>query len=448
MRGRGNLLTPPLAPPASPLSKGGAGGVTFDDTPQPAASSSTFGGNLSLPIHRWFRYSAGFSAVWAGDVIRQAQCRGEVRVLDPFAGSGTVLVEAQEKGVAAIGVESHPFVARVARVKIDRSEGAERFKQYASELLAAAADFRPDVGAYPPLIRRCYPDATLAGLDQIRRSWQASAHEASSLSEMGWLVLAAILRPCSPVGTASWQYVLPKKTKSASAQPLRAFEAKANQIVLDLASRPPRQDGETVVLMQDDARQLGAVSGKWATLVVTSPPYPNNFDYADATRLEMSFFGQVAGWGDLQDAVRKHLVRSCTQHVSTIVAETDRMLDGEELGPIREEIVPVVGALEKARHLHGGKKNYHTMIAAYFLDMARVWAQLRRVSADGCRVCFVVGDSAPYGIHVPVERWMGALALAVGFRSYSFVKTRDRNVKWKNRKHRVPLHEGQLWVEG
>ena len=202
------------------------------------------------------------------------------------------------------------------------------------------------------------------------------------------------------------------------------------------------------MLVQDDARQLQAVSGGWATLVLTSPPYPNNFDYADATRLEMSFFGQVAGWGDLQDAVRKHLVRSCTQHVSTIVGETERILAGEELGPIREEIVPVVGALERQRHEHGGKKNYHTMIAAYFWDMARVWGQLRRVSAEGCRVCFVVGDSAPYGIHVPVERWMGELALAVGFRSYSFVKTRDRNVKWKNRKHRVPLHEGQLWVEG
>jgi hypothetical protein len=25
---------------------------------------------------------------------------------------------------------------------------------------------------------------------------------------------------------------------------------------------------------------------------------------------------------------------------------------------------------------------------------------------------------------------------------------RDRNVKWENRKHRVPLVEGRLWVEG
>jgi hypothetical protein len=104
--------------------------------------------------------------------------------------------------------------------------------------------------------------------------------------------------------------------------------------------------------------------------------------------------------------------------------------------------------LEAERAHHGGKKNYHTMVAAYFLDMARVWRQLRRVTAPSGRACFVVGDSAPYGIYVPVDRWLGELAVAAGFRSARFEKTRDRNVKWKNRKHRVPLHEGRLWVEG
>ncbi len=36
---------------------------------QDSAKSSTFTGNLSLPIHRWFRYSAGFSANWVNQVI-------------------------------------------------------------------------------------------------------------------------------------------------------------------------------------------------------------------------------------------------------------------------------------------------------------------------------------------------------------------------------------------
>jgi hypothetical protein len=66
----------------------------------------------------------------------------------------------------------------------------------------------------------------------------------------------------------------------------------------------------------------------------------------------------------------------------------------------------------------------------------------------GSGTVLLIGDSAPYGIHVPVDQWPGKLALAAGFSSYTFEKTRDRNVKWKNRKHDVPLHEGRLWVTG
>jgi len=88
------------------------------------------------------------------------------------------------------------------------------------------------------------------------------------------------------------------------------------------------------------------------------------------------------------------------------------------------------------------------MVACYFADLARVWKALRRVCRRPARACFVVGDSAPYGVHVPVAEWLGRLALEAGFTAYEFEKTRDRNVKWKNRKHRVPLCEGRLWVQG
>ncbi len=50
----------------------------------------------------------------------------------------------------------------------------------------------------------------------------------------------------------------------------------------------------------------------------------------------------------------------------------------------------------------------------------------------GATVCFVIGDSAPYGVYVPVDEWLGRLAVAAGFKEFYFEKTRDRNVKWKD----------------
>ena len=85
-------------------------------------NSSTFIDNMKLPVHRWFRYSAGFSAEWAEKVILSQRAS---RVIDPFAGSGTTLIAAEDSGANCYGVESHPFVARVARAKLcaDRSRG-------------------------------------------------------------------------------------------------------------------------------------------------------------------------------------------------------------------------------------------------------------------------------------------------------------------------------------
>jgi len=179
-----------------------------------------------------------------------------------------------------------------------------------------------------------------------------------------------------------------------------------------------------------------------------SPPYANNYDYADATRLEMAFLGEIRGWGDLQQTVRRHLVRACSQHVPPNSVNLDEILAAPELLPIRDEIVPVCRELSSVRLERGGKKTYNNMIACYFLDMARTWRALRRVCNSPSEVCFVIGDSAPYGIYVPVIEWLGKLALAEGFESWTFQKLRDRNHKWKNRKHRVPLCEGHLWVRG
>jgi hypothetical protein len=408
-------------------------------------ASSTFSGNVGLPIHRWFRYSAGFSALWVREVIEAQRAAGRERVFDPFAGSGTTLLEAERAGVAAIGTESHPFVARVARAKLLWRESPDAFLKYALRLLETARSMRPTAPERSPLLQRCFPAETLARLDSLKLAWQEVA-DLSPFSELAWLALISILRSCSPVGTAQWQYVLPNKTKANVAHPYNAFEQKAYSMTHDMRVAGHKKDAPVARLYQADVRGNSGLPKKWADFVITSPPYVNNYDYADATRLEMTFMGELEGWGDLQDAVRVHLVRSCTQHVAPITDTVESMIAHPHLQPIHASLRDVCSKLAIEREHHGGKKPYHALVAAYFLDMARVWKTLRSVTADKALVCFVVGDSAPYGVHVPVERWLGELALAAGFASYTFDKTRDRNIKWKNRKHRVPLLEGRLWV--
>src|SRR2546427_9105934 len=103
--------------------------------------ASTFVPNLRLPVHRWLRFSAGFSAAWAESVIRETARHGPVRVLDPFAGSGTTLIAAENAGAESYGIEAHPLLCRIARVKLARRSDPETFRATMSKVERRAAQF-------------------------------------------------------------------------------------------------------------------------------------------------------------------------------------------------------------------------------------------------------------------------------------------------------------------
>ena len=409
-------------------------------------TSGSFVGNMDAPVHRWFRYSAGFSGAWAEDLIAREAKEREVRVLDPFAGSATTLIAAEQCGVASWGLDAHPFVARVAQAKLAYRSSPSDYLADAGRTLALAKTLSPDLEGYAPLIRRCYTDDALAQLDCLRRAVD-DADDGSDSGRLVWLTLVSILRATSHVGTANWQYLLPDRRKAHVQAPFAAFETMMQVMHGDMRAIGGVA-GPRASFALADARSREGVPPRSFNLVVTSPPYPNNYDYADATRLELTFFGEVSGWGDLQENVRRHLLRSCTQHVPNSAVDLNAVLNCPELAPIRSELRRVCEELGRIRLTRGGKKTYHNMVACYFLDLAQVWLALRHLCRSPAKICFVIGDSAPYGVYVSVVEWLSELALAAGFKSAAFEKTRDRNIKWKNRKHRVPLCEGRLWVTG
>lgn len=404
-------------------------------------NSTTFANNLTLPVHRWFRYSAGFSAEWVETEVERHRAK---RVLDPFAGSGTTLIAGQAVGAETAGVELHPFIARVARAKLLWQANADELQARTEKVITTARSIQPDFESVSDLTAKCFPPQALAPLLAVRDALKQHRQD-DDIDELLWLALVGILRQCSPVGTAQWQYVLPGKTKARVAVAFDAFQQQTALMSHDMQLRQSHQPrAPRATLFEADVRHPLGIGDGWADLVITSPPYANNYDYADSARLEMTFLGDITSWGDLKP-LRQKLLRSCSQQM--VRYDGEGVLETSlGLGPIRSELGDVYAELAKVRQTKGGKKAYHSMVVAYFDDMATAWQRIRAASDADAKVCFVVGDSAPYGVHVPVERWLGALAVAAGFSSWEFEKVRSRNDKWENRKHRVPLHEGRLWV--
>jgi DNA modification methylase len=106
------------------------------------ARTGAFSDNMRLPIHRWFRYSAGFSAEWAEQLIKDFSSPARPIILDPFAGSGTTLLAAEQAGCMAYGYESHPFVHRIASGKLLWHTAENAFQNAAAALLQQTSPFK------------------------------------------------------------------------------------------------------------------------------------------------------------------------------------------------------------------------------------------------------------------------------------------------------------------
>lgn len=122
-------------PPPPPLSRGGRAGVpdaqaswlfpevkyAENGAGRLAADAGfrdpAFMGNRSEPVHRWVLWIAGYSRDFVDDALsRHAKAPGVV--LDPFAGVGTTLVEADLGGHEVVGYEINPYAAFVSRTKL------------------------------------------------------------------------------------------------------------------------------------------------------------------------------------------------------------------------------------------------------------------------------------------------------------------------------------------
>lgn len=401
---------------------------------------------MKLPIHNWYRYTAGFSAEWVKNVIQKFD--NKELILDPFSGSGTVVLESQLNNRNSIGVEAHKVVHKISEVKINWSDyDADELCKFGINFLNSTLNLNTSIKKYPILFEKCYDTDTLRQLFLLKTEFE-KIPESNKYKKVIWFILTSIIRTVTQVAAAQWQYVQPNKKKVKIITVQDAYNSKLKQIVEDIKyyKMLDLTLGKSEINL-DDSRVLRTVSDNSVDLVITSPPYVNNYDYADATRMELTYWYELNNWGELQNVVKNDLIRACTQHVAHVKNFVDEYFDSDILYPIKDDLFNKFKELEKERLNHGGKKNYHLLVLAYFKDISETFKSLRRVCTSDADICFVIGDSAPYGIYIPVDEWMGKIAIHHGFNEFYFEKTRDRNVKWKNRKHTVPLKEGHLWIK-
>ena len=438
--------------------------IPFDEvvvtTPQesnPAEKFGTFQDSLRAPIHRWFKYPAGFSYKLVEAFIKDYSLDSNSWLLDPFAGCGTTAITAKQNGINSLGIEAHPFVNWVARTKCFWEYNMKQIRQEIQSFILYLQSIpcfqgRESLNEFPELIFKCYSEYNLWILKFIRDTIPefASSEEVRNFFN---LALTDSLRTASKAGTG-WPYIAPTKYHEKSEQPaLKVFTETVWGMYRDLEwirANSSREIVETMLPLMD-SRQIYPVESNSIDLAITSPPYLNNYDYADRTRLELYFFGWANSWNDITKQVRDKLIIAATTQVRrNEFSDKPLSKDIEDLDLVLyKEISEKIERLSEQRLLKRGKKSYDLMVAGYFNDMLYVLKQVYQVLKPNTHFALVLGDSAPYGVFIPTEEYLGRLALAVGFREYSVQELRERGGKWKNNpiRHNVMLKEGILLVK-
>jgi len=233
-------------------------------------------------VHGFHSYPARMHPATARRLCEAFSAPGD-RVLDPFCGSGTVLVEARLAGREAIGVDANPLAVRLARLKTQpTTEGFRARLVAAARSAAELADTRRKAKsgasrAYGKRDMALFQPHILLELDSLRLSIEGITEDEPVKSTLE-LVLSSILIKLSRKSSDTTGHEAERRL--AAGYPARLFVRKTEELASRLGEVAERlARGPFARVLEGDARVLEGVADGSIQLVLTSPPYPGVYDY-------------------------------------------------------------------------------------------------------------------------------------------------------------------------
>lgn len=382
-------------------------------------------------VHRWFNFIAGFSPEFVGACVDLAPTNASNMVLlDPFSGCGTAPLEARLMGVSAVAYEPHPFFAAISKAKADSPKYWAELPQIHAAL--ARGLLRRDTrglnisASATAFLSKMFKEDDIIALFSARRELAEAGLDANPLAV---LTLSRMLDHCCFAATDGI-YKAPsttKKTISPKAALDRVFEAIK-------ADSQAAQFGEgRVKIHARSSEQMSELADDSIDVVVTSPPYLNNFDFAEMTRMYLYFWGLAGSWGEITDKVRSRLIVNTT---TALKGHKDKQAAYRDTLPTKVRLAAeeAVRALTIRRREKAGKKEYDLLVYPYLSQMQQVLKETLRVMKPGAPFHMMVSDAALYGVHLPAPQWLAQIMAELGYQDVQCELVRARGHRWQLQK--------------
>lgn len=390
--------------------------------------------------HDWYRFVLSFPPHLVQVYLQQFGVNRNNRVLDPFCGTGTTLVECKKLGIPSVGVEANLMAHFASQVKVDWTSDPDGLIDHACQVAEAAraklelSGIKDDIlnSLEEHLSLQTLPEdsqklllknsispfplhKTLTLLDQLKKHSNKQYEHYEQLALAKALVNSiSNLRFGPEVGVGSVKLDTPV---------VEPWLSEVRGISNDLRELQTINSAPATVHYADSRQILKVLEPNSIDAVITSPPYPNEKDYTRTTRLELVLLGFICNKAELQ-VLKRGLVRSNTRGVY-------KEDDDERWITAHPEIQRIAAEIE-ARRIELGKtsgfeKLYGRVTKLYFGGMARHLSDLRRILRPGAHLAYVVGDQASYlRIMIRTGQLLADIAQSLGYELISIDLFRTR----------------------
>ena len=383
-------------------------------------SDPAFASNKTQPIHRWVPWIAGFSKEFVNDSIkRHIECNGTI--LDPFAGVGTTLVESHVTENDSIGFEINPYAYFACKTKINSlqideemfNDEIERFSSFYIKNLNSKYHvlskepngFKTRIDFYSPKVLH----KVLILMDFIQ------SIEDPNISDLFKLAFTSTM-----VKYSNYSYEPSLGTRRGSGKgDIEDYDVrevtiqKLLEFLKDIAwikKTVANQRVPTSKIINDSFfNYKDHLSKKTIDLIITSPPYLNNYHYNRNTRPQIYWLGFANGPGDL-----KPLEESNFGNFWQTVRdreEIDFIFDVPDIDLI--EKLAQIKKINPEKGVYGGS-GWANYAVSYFNDCYKFSKGIEFSLKKGGTALVVIGNSILQGITIPTDEYFAKIAESVG----------------------------------
>lgn len=329
--------------------------------------------------HGFFKYPCKFIPEIPRWAIKKYMPKNGKIVFDPFAGSGTTLLEAQIQGYDSYGTEIDPVAKKIINVKTQKydSKIIEIIEQQYQKVIFDVENNKSVVPFTPSInnLEHWFNEKNLKTLGKIKTSIETIEDEkAKSFLE---LILLSIIKSVSQADDSSPKPYVSKKIIKQAPDALEKFKATYIRYKKSLIDYSNLEISKNVKIVKGDALQTKEKFH--ADLVITSPPYINAFDYPRTLRLENLW-------------METHTEESILKSKSAYVGTERFKLDDERKSPI--EILDESSLLKsKFESIKQIDEKRAFVVKKFFSDMKQNLLNVREHLADDGVYVIVIGNS-------------------------------------------------------